>query len=143
LKTAHTQPVRVFSSDRGSPASAVGYSYEAEKIFCNKNGKVTRVHIGSTCRPTSPRASSGSRIVIQDEPARQANEDCEFCHVLYRDDGVPLGCVLRLHDGDSAYAYTITSALRRLGACSSDDAARGAVEHAVGTERTRCCGEGN
>jgi hypothetical protein len=27
----------------------------------------------------------------------QANEDCEFCHVLFRDDGVPLGCVLRLH----------------------------------------------
>jgi hypothetical protein len=35
----------------------------------------------------------------------QANEDCEFCHVLYRDDGAPLGCVLR-HGGEATYAPT-------------------------------------
>ena len=34
----------------------------------------------------------------------QANEDCEFCHVLYRDDGAPLGCVLRLYGGSSVGA---------------------------------------
>jgi hypothetical protein len=36
--------------------------------------------------------------------------------------------------GETTYAYTTTGALRRLGACSSDDAARRAVERAVGTE---------
>ena len=41
--------------------------------------------------------------------------------VLYRDDGAPLGCVLRLHGGEATYAYTTTGALRRLGACSTDD----------------------
>ena len=56
-----------------------------------------------------------------------------MCQVLYRDDGEPLGCVLRLHGGEATYAYTTTGALRRLGACSSDDAARRAFERAVGT----------
>jgi hypothetical protein len=54
--------------------------------------------------------------------------------VLYRDDGAPLGCVLRLEGGEATYAYTTTAALRRLGACSSDEAARRAVERAVCTE---------
>jgi hypothetical protein len=61
-------------------------------------------------------------------------EDCEMCQVLYRDDGASLGCVLCLHGDEATYAYTTTGALRRLGACSSDDAARRAVERAVGTE---------
>jgi hypothetical protein len=30
----------------------------------------------------------------------KANEDCDFCHVLYRDDGAPLGCLLPLHGGE-------------------------------------------
>ena len=38
-----------------------------------------------------------------------------MCQVLYRDDGAPLGCVLRPHGGEATYAYTTTGALRRLG----------------------------
>ena len=64
----------------------------------------------------------------------QANEDCGFCHMLYRDDGAPLGRVLRFHGGEATYAYTTTGALRRLGACLTDDAAGSAVERAVCTE---------
>ena len=30
----------------------------------------------------------------------------------YRDDGAPLGCVLRLHGGEATYAYTTTGALQ-------------------------------
>jgi hypothetical protein len=59
-------------------------------------------------------------------------EDCEMCRVLYRDHGAPLGCVPRLYGGSSTYAYTTTGALRRLGACTTDDGR--AVERAVGTE---------
>ena len=41
-----------------------------------------------------------------------------MCQVLYRDDGAPLGCVLRPpNGGEATYAYTTTGALRRLGAC--------------------------
>ena len=36
-----------------------------------------------------------------------------MCQVFYRDDGAPLGCVLRPHGG--TYAYTTAGALRRLG----------------------------
>ena len=57
-----------------------------------------------------------------------------MCRVLYRDDGAPLGCVLRLQGGEATYAYTPTGALRRLGSCPTDDAARRVVERAVGTE---------
>ena len=65
----------------------------------------------------------------------QATEDCDLYQALYRDDGAPLGVVLRLHGGDATYAYTMTyDALRRLSACPTDDAARRAVEQAVGTE---------
>jgi hypothetical protein len=68
--------------------------------------------------------------------------DAEYCdadlyQVLYRDDGVVLGLVLRLRDGKNTDAYIYTAeydALRRLGARWSDDAARRAVERAVGTE---------
>jgi hypothetical protein len=36
----------------------------------------------------------------------QVNEDCEMCQVLHRDDdGVPLGCVLRLEGDEMTYAY--------------------------------------
>jgi hypothetical protein len=44
----------------------------------------------------------------------RANEDCEFCQVLYRDDGAPLGCVLRLRGGEATYAYTTTGVPRRV-----------------------------
>ena len=53
-----------------------------------------------------------------------------MCQV--RDDGAPLGCVLRPHGG--TYAYTTAGALRSLGACPTDDAAR----RAVGPRRVRC-----
>jgi hypothetical protein len=39
---------------------------------------------------------AGSRMSWRDK----ANEDCDFCHVLYRDDGAPLGCLLPLHGGE-------------------------------------------
>jgi hypothetical protein len=43
--------------------------------------------------------------------------------------------VLRLEDGQDTYAYTMTrDVLRRVSACWSDDAARRAVERAVGTD---------
>jgi hypothetical protein len=43
--------------------------------------------------------------------------------------GAPLGCVLRLEGDEMTYAYIgSVGLLRRLGACSSDDAARRAVE---------------
>ena len=46
-----------------------------------------------------------------------------------------LGLVLRLRGGENSDAYIAAhDALRRLGACWSDDAARRAVERAVGTE---------
>jgi len=35
-----------------------------------------------------------------------------MCQVLYRDDGAPLGCVLRLKGSQDTYAYTTTGALR-------------------------------
>ena len=68
--------------------------------------------------------------------------DAEYCdadlyQLLYRDDGVLLGLVMRLRGGKNTDAYVYTAAhdaLRRLGACWSDDAARRAVERAVGTE---------
>jgi hypothetical protein len=68
--------------------------------------------------------------------------DAEYCdadlyQVLYRDDGVVLGLVMRLRGGEDTDAYVYTAAhdaLRRLGACRSDDAARSAVEGAVGSE---------
>jgi hypothetical protein len=67
--------------------------------------------------------------------------DAEYCdadlyQLLYRDDGVVLGLVMRLRgrDDTDAYVYTAThDDLRRLGACSSDDAARRTVEAAIGT----------
>ena len=49
----------------------------------------------------------------------------------YCDDGVVLGLVMWLRGGADTYAYVYTAArdaLRRLGACWSDDAARRAVE---------------
>jgi len=63
--------------------------------------------------------------------------DADLYQVLYRDDGVVLGLVIRLRGVKNTDAYVYTAAhdaLRRLGACRSDDAARCAVERAVGTE---------
>ena len=70
------------------------------------------------------------------------HSDVEYCdadlyQVLRRDDGVVLGLVMRPRGRGYTYAYVYTAAhdaLRRLGACCSDDAARRAVERAVGTE---------
>jgi hypothetical protein len=80
--------------------------------------------------------------VNRSEPASwrdHTDEGCELCQVLYRDDGAPLGYVLRLVGGEATDAYTTTGVLRRLGACPTDDAARRAVEHAVGTEEGGAC----
>jgi hypothetical protein len=63
--------------------------------------------------------------------------DAELFQLLYRDDGVVLGLVLRLRGVENTDAYVYTAAhdaLRRLGRCWSDNAARRAVERAVGTE---------
>jgi hypothetical protein len=68
--------------------------------------------------------------------------DAEYCdadlyQLLYRDDGVVLGLVMRLRGGGDTDAYVYAAAhdaLRPLSACWSDDAARRAVERAVGTE---------
>jgi hypothetical protein len=68
--------------------------------------------------------------------------DAEYCdadlyELLYSDNGVVLGLVMRLRGAKNTDAYVYTAAhdaLRRLGACWSDDAARRAVERAVGTE---------
>jgi hypothetical protein len=65
------------------------------------------------------------------------DKDCDPYHVLYRDDGVALGCVLRIPGGHSthAFAYIAThDVLLPIGACSSDEEARRAAEHAAGTE---------
>ena len=75
--------------------------------------------------------------------------DAEYCHadlyeVLYRDDGVVLGLVMRMPGSHDTYAYAYTAThddLRWLSACSSDVAARGAVERAVGTEEGVLCPE--
>jgi hypothetical protein len=48
--------------------------------------------------------------------------------VLKRDDGKQLGFVVRYFEDGPTYAWTMTG---RLGACSSDQAARGAVERAL------------
>jgi len=59
---------------------------------------------------------------------------------------VVLGLVMLLRGGEDTYAYVYTAAhdaLRRLGACWSDDAARRAVERAVAaTERSRIASAG-
>jgi hypothetical protein len=63
--------------------------------------------------------------------------DADLYQLLYRDDGVVLGLVMRLRGAENTDAYVYTAAhdaLWRLGACWSDDAARRAVERAVGTE---------
>jgi len=76
--------------------------------------------------------------------------DAEYCdadlyQLLYRDDGVVLGLVMRLRDSEDTHAYAYTAAddvLRCLGPCWSDDAARRAVERAVGTEEGAACSSG-
>jgi hypothetical protein len=73
--------------------------------------------------------------------------DAEYCaaelfQLLYRDDGVVLGLVLRLRGVENTDAYVYTAehdTLRPLGACWSDDAARRAVERAVGTDEGVLC----
>jgi hypothetical protein len=48
---------------------AVGYSYDAVKIFCDKNGKVTRVPYREHMPPTSRRTAHW-RDVMTNEPRR-------------------------------------------------------------------------
>jgi hypothetical protein len=57
--------------------------------------------------------------------------DTFFYQVLRRDDGMPLGSIMRFYSEDCP-TYAIAQN-RRLGPYSTDDAARKAVEDAVGT----------
>jgi hypothetical protein len=47
-----------------------------------------------------------------------------MCQVLYRDDGAPLGTVVRLEGASLTFAYTTMGALRHLGARPTDEAAK-------------------
>jgi hypothetical protein len=71
------------------------------------------------------------------------NEDAVLSQVLYRYDGRPLGMIVRYYEDEPTYAWVRVSAARdagdyfvfdakRLGACSTDQAARAAVEQALG-----------
>jgi hypothetical protein len=60
-------------------------------------------------------------------------EDCEMCRALYRDDGAPLGCVLRIHGGEATYAYA-TTGCGAWARASPTTPASSAVERAVCTE---------
>jgi hypothetical protein len=54
-----------------------------------------------------------------------------MCQVLYRDDGAPLGCVLRLKGSQDTYAYTTRGALRRLGFVPPRPGARSSARSAL------------
>jgi hypothetical protein len=63
-----------------------------------------------------------------------------FCQTLYRDDGKPLGVIVRFYEDAPTHAWVGISGIkydgahffnaRRLGACPTDQAARDAVEWA-------------
>jgi hypothetical protein len=65
-------------------------------------------------------------------------------YALYRDDGKPLGVIARYYEEGATYAWVSLGGMkrersvtryfnaRRLGACSTDQAARAAVEQALG-----------
>jgi hypothetical protein len=68
---------------------------------------------------------------------------CDMCQVLYRDDGVPLGYVVRYKGASRTWAYVVYGTLREaeaagaptgqvhhLGPSASDEVARHAVEEA-------------
>jgi hypothetical protein len=59
-------------------------------------------------------------------------EDCEMRQVLSATTARRSAACCASYGGSSTYAYTTTGALRRLGACTTDDGR--AVERAVGTE---------
>jgi hypothetical protein len=65
----------------------------------------------------------------------ELNPSCDLHQALSGDDGEVLGCVLRLEGDPSIYAHALRhDALRRLGAHPTVDAARRAVERAIGSE---------
>jgi hypothetical protein len=71
------------------------------------------------------------------------SDDAVFCQTLDRDDGKPLGVIVRFNEDAPTYAWVGISGLRRdgsgaryfnarrLGACSTDQAAGDAVERAL------------
>jgi hypothetical protein len=120
--------------------SRAGYPGEFEVI------EITDLAAATPARerpPASPDGDQHRRGLWRD------HSDAEYCdadlyQLLYRDDGVVLRLVMRLRGGDDTDAYVYTAAhdaLRCLGTCSSDDAARGAVERAVGTDEGVLCPE--
>ena len=59
-------------------------------------------------------------------------KDTFFHQVLYRDDGKALGAIMRFYSEEApTYALVFHPECRRLGPCSTDQAARTAVEEAV------------
>ena len=57
------------------------------------------------------------------------DEDAVLSQVLYRDDGRPLGMIMRYYEDAPTYAWVRVSSdrfFKRLGACSTDQAARNA-----------------
>jgi hypothetical protein len=83
-------------------------------------------------------------MTLRDTPT----DDAVLCQTLYRDDIKPLCLVMRYYDDDPTYAWVRTGATlggptlhyfraRRLGACSTDQAARSAVERALGEVGSR------
>lgn len=69
-----------------------------------------------------------------------------FYQALFRDDGRVLGYVVHYYEDGSTYArrHAVVGCRlspateRRIGACSTDQAARSAVEQALGILRRRC-----
>ena len=72
----------------------------------------------------------------RDEP----DDHAVFCEALHRDDDdKPLGLVIRFYEDAPTYAWVAMdlSAGRRISACSTDQAARSAVEQALGEVGSR------
>jgi hypothetical protein len=59
--------------------------------------------------------------------------DCALYEHLHRDDGKCLGVIIRYHHNGPTYAWCqpVGGQTNRIGACSSDQAARAAVERAL------------
>ena len=64
--------------------------------------------------------------------ASSESEDRAFCQVLHRDDGRLLGYVVRYYEDGPTYAWTMA---RRIGGCSTDQAARSVAEQALAEGR--------
>jgi hypothetical protein len=63
----------------------------------------------------------------------RSDAECVMCQHLHRDDNVCLGVIVRYYDDGSTYAWwrPAFGGATRIGACSSDQVARAAVERAL------------